>query len=69
MFMPVLDIPQSLRDEPTSVAAVGPVLAHIFRRVTDQLPPREMRELLRRMRGQIDPQPDLPPRNRNIGQS
>ena len=66
MFMPVLDIPQRLRDEPTSVAAVGPVLAAIFR--DDRPPPREMRELLRRMRGQIDPPPDLLPRysSRNI---
>jgi hypothetical protein len=62
MFMPVLDIPQRLRDEPTSVAAVGPVLAQIFSDVTDRPPPHEMQELLRRMRGQIDPQPDLLPR-------
>ena len=62
MFMPVLDIPQNLRDEPMPVAAVGPVLSAIFRDTLDRPPPREMRELLRRMRGQIDPQPDLLPR-------
>ena len=58
MFMPVLDIPQNLRGEPTTVAAVGPVLAAIFRDTVDQSPPREMRELLRLMRQQQDePEP------------
>ena len=62
MFLPVLDIPQSLRDEPATVASVGPVLAAIFKDTVDQPSPREMRELLRHMRGQIDPQPDWLPR-------
>jgi hypothetical protein len=50
MFMPVLDIPQNLRDEPTPAAAVGPVLAVILRHILDEPPPREMQELLRRVR-------------------
>ena len=61
MFMPVVEIPQRLREEPATVASVGPVLAVILRDTLDQPPPLEMRELLRRMRGQIDPQPDLLP--------
>ena len=63
MFTPVVDIPQRLFGEPSQVAAVGPVLALIFRDVTDHPPPHEMQELLRRMRGQIDPQPDWLPRD------
>ena len=62
MFMPVLEIPQRLREEPTTVAAVGPVLAAILRDTLDQPPPRKMRELLSRLRGQIDAQPELLPR-------
>jgi hypothetical protein len=57
MFMPVLDVPQNLRGEPTPAAAVGPVLALIFRGVTDKPPPREMRELLRRIRDPDEPEP------------
>ena len=56
MFMPVVDIPQRLFGEPATVAAVGPVLAHIFRSVTDQPPPREMQSLLRRIRDPDEPE-------------
>ena len=64
MFMPIVEIPQRLFGEPPTVAAVGPALALIFRDVTDHPPPpHEMQELLRRMRGQIDPQPDWLPRD------
>ena len=57
MFMPVLEIPQHLRGEPTPVAAVGPVLSTVLRDTLDKPIPREMRELLRLMREQDEPEP------------
>jgi len=56
MFTPVLETPQRLRGESTWVAAVGSVLAAIFRDTIDQPPPREMQELLRPMREHDEPE-------------
>ena len=56
MFVPMLEIPQRLRGEPTPVAAVGPVLAAIFRGRSHRPPPREMQALLRRVRGRDEPE-------------
>jgi hypothetical protein len=50
MFMPVVDIPERLRGEPAPVAAVGPVLAVVFREILDQPTPGEMQQLLHRVR-------------------
>jgi hypothetical protein len=56
MFMPVPDIPQYLRGEPASVAAVGSVLAQIFADILNQPPPPKMKELLRAVREPEEPE-------------